>query len=177
MEAQWHKSLPKLAQSHVAGTENPKNLLKNSLHWIHVEQHSMKALSSSFRSNEEAKRCYNRFDRTICVSEFVKKDFTSILDFDRPIQVLYNTVESEQIILKAKEQQCEIVDSENTRLVAVGTLKESKGYMRLLHIINRLVKEKYTIHLYILGRGPLEKQIKKYIADNSLQSNITMRNL
>ena len=42
--------------------------------WIHVEQHSLKKLSHSFRSVREALHCYTSFDRIICVSEYVKKD-------------------------------------------------------------------------------------------------------
>lgn len=142
--------------------------------WIHVEQHSMKKLAASFRNSAEAKECYNRFHQTICVSEFVKDDFTSLLEYEKPIRVLYNTVDSEQILLQGAEEQHEISKKDGINLVAVGTLKESKGYMRLLHIINRLVKERYDIHLYILGIGPLEVEMKKYIDENMLSNHITL---
>ena len=142
--------------------------------WIHVEQHNMKKLAASFRNGGEAKACYNRFHQTVCVSEFVKDDFTSILKFEKPICVLYNTADSEQILLQSVEEQYEISKKDRINLVAVGTLKESKGYMRLLRIIDRLVKESYNIHLYILGIGPLESEMKKYIEENTLSNYITL---
>lgn len=35
---------------------------------------------------------------TVCVSEYVKRDFSDILNFKKPIQVLYNTNETNQIL-------------------------------------------------------------------------------
>lgn len=155
----------------ISGCQNSNTKLVS---WIHVEQHDMEKLASSFRNRNEAIECYNRFHQTVCVSDFVKKDFISILNYKKPICVLYNTVDSEKILLKSIELQCEIKETKSVNLVAVGTLKESKGYMRLLRIVDRLVKESYDIHLYILGIGPLESEMKKYIEDNTLSNHITL---
>lgn len=143
--------------------------------WIHVEQHTMKQLAVSFRNEKEAIACYNRFDQTICVSEFVKNDFCKILDFQRPIRVLYNTVESDVIREKAQELiQSILSDDSKIKLIAVGTLKQSKGYARLLQIIKRLYEEHYPIHLYILGLGPMKEEIEKIIDTNQLQEVVTL---
>lgn len=142
--------------------------------WIHVEQHSIEKLSSSFRSIKEARDCYNSFDQTICVSEYVYNDFCNILDFKKPAKVLYNTVESEKILTAAKEQADQIDNDCTVNMIAVGTLKESKGYMRLLAIVKRLKDENYNIHLNILGKGPLEPTMKGYIEDNALENMITL---
>ena len=40
--------------------------------WIHVEQHTLQQAAYTFRSIKEMKRCYLRFDKTICVSQYVK---------------------------------------------------------------------------------------------------------
>lgn len=141
--------------------------------WIHVEQHTMQQLSSSFRSPKEAEECYNRFHQTVCVSQFVMDDFCGILDFKLPCRVLYNTVESEQILSLAEESTPELKDSDKTSLVAVGTLKESKGYDRLLRIVQRLNCEDYPIHLYILGEGPQRRELEQYVLDNALTELVT----
>lgn len=140
--------------------------------WIHVEQHNMKSLAHSFRSEKEAKFSYNRFDETICVSQFVMDDFCSILNFKNPCQVLYNTVESEKILKMSEEDIARIADDEYIKLVAVGTLKQSKGYDRLLRIIQRLKNEKYKARLYILGIGPLEEQLKKLVQDYGINDHV-----
>ena len=142
--------------------------------WIHVEQHTMERLSGSFRSEREARKCYDHFDKTVCVSQYVHDDFCRILNFQKPCHVLYNTVESEKILANANDAAPELMDDENMRLMAVGTLKESKGYMRLLSIIKRLRDERHSIHLYILGIGPLQQEMERFIQANNLQEAVTL---
>lgn len=142
--------------------------------WIHVEQHTMDKLAGSFRSEQEARACYNRFDQTICVSKYVHDDFCQLLDFQKPCRVLYNTVESDKILAGASEAAPELVDDGKIRVIAVGTLKQSKGYMRLLNIIKRLRDEQYPMHLYILGIGPLQAEMEEYIRRNELQDTVTL---
>lgn len=142
--------------------------------WIHVEQHTMTRLAKSFRSESEAKRCYECFDQTICVSEFVKKDFCEILNFKKPCTVLYNTVESESILHASIESANEIIDDGKMKLVGVGSLKESKGFDRILRIVKRLTDEGQRVHLYILGKGPLFHEFEIFIQDNKLSDNVTM---
>ena len=142
--------------------------------WIHVEQHTMDKLAGSFRSENEARECYNRFDQTVCVSQYVHDDFCRLLDFQKPCRVLYNTVESDKILAEASEAAPELVDDGKIRLIAVGTLKQSKGYMRLLNIIKRLRDEQYQMHLYILGIGPLQAEMEEYIRRNELQDTVTL---
>lgn len=136
--------------------------------WVHVEQHDMKTLSRSFRSEKEARHCYGRFDQTVCVSEYVMNDFCSILDFQKPCKVLYNTVESDKILAWASDDALEIKNNGCVSIVAVGTLKESKGYDRMLRIIKRLCDEAYPVRFYILGEGPQRQELERYVRDADL---------
>ena len=154
----------------ISGCQDPNTRLVS---WIHVEQHTMKKLARSFRSEKEARECYNRFDQTVCVSQYVHNDFCRILDFRKPCCVLYNTVESDKILSMADDAAPELVNDGMIRLVAVGTLKESKGYDRLLRIIKRLRGEDYPAHLYILGIGPQQKELESYVANNDLTEAVT----
>ena len=155
----------------ISGCQDPYTKLVS---WIHVEQHTMDRLAASFRSEKEARACYDRFDQTVCVSQYVHDDFCQLLNFQKPCRVLYNTVESEKILTGASEAAPELVDDGKIRLIAVGTLKQSKGYLRLLQIIKRLCEEQYPIHLYILGIGPLRQEMEEYICRNELQSTVTL---
>ena len=155
----------------ISGCQDPYAKLVS---WIHVEQHTMDKLAGSFRSEQEARACYNRFDQTVCVSQYVHDDFCQLLDFQKPCRVLYNTVESDNILSGASEAAPELANDGKIRLVAVGTLKQSKGYMRLLNIIKRLRDEQYPVHLYILGIGPLQQEMEEFIHQNKLQDTVTL---
>ena len=140
--------------------------------WIHVEQHTKDQLSSSFRSFSEAEKCYNKYDMTVCVSEYVKRDFSNILDFRKPIQVLYNTNETNQILEKSDERIDDYVFDESCKtIVAVGTLKKSKGFDRLIRIHKKLLDNSIDNKVIILGRGSekdnLQNLINEYGVSNS----------
>ena len=155
----------------ISGCQDPYTKLVS---WIHVEQHTMDKLAGSFRSENEARECYNRFDQTVCVSQYVHDDFCRLLNFQKPCRVLYNTVESDKILAVASEEAPGLENDGKIRLVAVGTLKQSKGYMRLLQIIKRLRDDQFPVHLYILGIGPLQQEMGEYIRQNKLRDNVTM---
>ena len=142
--------------------------------WIHVQQNNLKTLCKAFRSEKEARQCYNRFHQTVCVSEYVMQDFCGLLQFQNPCRVLYNTVESDKILSLSKESAPEIRPNEGLNMIAVGTLKESKGYDRLLHIMKRLKSENRPGHLYILGIGDLQQWIETYIQENDLSDSVTL---
>lgn len=68
--------------------------------WIHCKMDTEKAASVGFRSFKEAKKCYNKYNYTACVSQWVKNWFVDTFDFKKPIGVLYNTIETDEIIAK-----------------------------------------------------------------------------
>jgi len=155
----------------ISGCRNQKTKIVS---WIHVEQHNIETLAFSFRSAKEAINCYNKFNKTICVSEFVKKDFTSILNYRGDATVLYNTIESEKVRVLSQEKEELLQKDGKIRLVAVGTLKESKGYGRLLRIIKKLLLENYPLHLYVLGEGSMRTEIEQYIRANDMYKAVTL---
>ena len=150
----------------ISGCEDPETKLVS---WIHVQQEHMGKLAASFRSEKEARNCYDRFAQTVCVSEYVKDDFCGILDFRKSCRVLYNTVESDKILAGSAEPAPELAEDGKLRLVAVGTLKPTKGCDRLLRIMERLE----NAHLYFLGIGPMEQQLQSYVRENKLEDRVT----
>ena len=154
----------------ISGCQDPDTRLVS---WIHVEQHTMKKLAGAFRSEREARNCYDRFHRTVCVCRYVYNDFCQILNYRKPGCVLYNTVESEKILELASEHAPELADDGKIRLIAVGTLKESKGYGRLLRIVRRLRDENYPLRLYVLGAGPRQQELEDFVADHQLKDTVT----
>ena len=143
--------------------------------WVHVEQHTMKQAADSFRSEKEALKCYKKYDKVIAVSSTVKEDFQSIFHLkDIPIEVLYNTNESEKILAGAKESVDEgIFRREEIKLISVGRLKPEKGFDRLARVHLRLRQAGYMVHTYILGIGPQKNEIEKFIKENRLSASFT----
>ena len=142
--------------------------------WIHIEQHTPKVAAYAFRCFEESKRCYERFDRTVCVSEMVRQDFLSIYPTVKNIIVRYNTIETEKILVLKDEPVDHVgFQKDEIKLVAVGKISKQKGFDRLARIINRLRMDGFPVHLYALGVGRDQKGIEEYLKTNRLENYFT----
>lgn len=143
--------------------------------WIHIEQHTKKVFSASFRSYKEAAHCYGRFDLNAFVSRDVMKDFCGILDLKNKCLVLYNTNESEKIRKMSVETVEEgLFRSDEIKLVGVGKLLKNKGFDRMARITKKLRDEGYPVHFYALGDGSMRADLEQYVSDNDLKGSFTL---
>lgn len=155
----------------VSGCDDPKTKLVS---WIHSMQDTKKKASRSFRSYKEAKKCYSRFDRTICVSETVRDDFCHIFGSNCTIDVLYNTNETQEIINKSKEVIEEnLEENDEFKICAVGKIERIKGFDRLARIQKKLIEDGLKTHIFILGCGSEKENIEGYLKENGLESTYT----
>lgn len=151
----------------IAGCTDPDVRL---ISWIHVEQQTREIACKAFRNYKEAEKCYEKFDKTICVSEAVKEDFHMLFGSVNNIEVLYNTIESEYIRKKAADVITDkrFTDYSGIKICAVGKISQRKGFMRLARIHQRLRNKGYEYHTYILGVGSEQEKIEKYLKENQL---------
>lgn len=138
--------------------------------WIHGEQHSVKTAAYSFRSVKEARRCYGKYHKTICVAETVKKDFLSIFPNIQNCEVLYNTNEEAKILEQAKEIVDDVEFSDEINIMSVGRLRTEKGYDRLVKVHARLLEQGIKHHIYVLGNGSEGEALKKMISDYGVET-------
>ena len=152
-----------------------KDMETKLVSWIHIEQHTARKVAASFRNIKEATKCYNKFNIIVCVSNEVENDFRKNIQINVPIEVLYNTNDSEKIFYSSQETVKNIdFNKGKLKLVGVGKLLKNKGFDRILRITNRLIKEGYEIHTYILGEGPEREKLQKYIKENDLHNQVSL---
>lgn len=155
----------------VSGCDDPTTKLVS---WIHIEQKTSSNASRSFRSFREAASCYSRFHKTICVSETVKSDFLSLFPEVSNVAVLYNTNDTARILSDAKQTiDGWPADKSVYHLIAIGKIVPTKGFDRLARIHKRLLDAGCRVHTYILGTGPQQKSIQKYLDENGLSDRFT----
>ena len=142
--------------------------------WIHVEQHTKAVAARAFRTFRESLSCYQKFHQTVCVSEYVKQDFLSLYPQLHPVDVLYNTNETKQI-LEQKEEPVEkgVFTDAKVRLCGVGKLMPNKRFDMLLRIHKRLVEEGYSLQTCLLGDGPQRHELEQFVRENSIEDSVT----
>lgn len=155
----------------ISGCENPDTKL---VCWMHSTPQTTAEAAESFRSKAEATKCYGKFRKMICVSKWMKDSFEHYFPGVSQVEILYNTVESDRI----REQAADMVEGDvfreaDIRLIGVGKLSKNKGTDRLLRIHHRLRKEGYPTHLYLLGIGPLEQNLRDYATEHGLGNCVT----
>ncbi len=126
--------------------------------WVHTTFSNDNDFSYCYRNLKEALACYNKYDRIVCVSETVRKCISSWLE--GPMVILYNLIDSSQIITLAKEEPEMKLPSTMPYLVFVGALEQNKGIVRLLSVHKRLLREGHLHHLCIIGDGSLADRLK-----------------
>lgn len=142
--------------------------------WIHVEQHTRKLAAKSFRSYEESRKCYEKFDNVIGVSEYVCNDFKNIYPSLKHVEVLYNTNETEQILEKMDEPIKEMeFKKHEINLIGVGKIVPVKGFDKLARIHKKLRTEGYSVHTYVLGVGDEQEKIERYLVENQISDTFT----
>lgn len=144
--------------------------------WVHIELGDSAKFKQGFRTKREAVKAYESFDKIVGVSETVKNVFEETAGKPFPnMTVLYNTIETTQIIEKAKDPIEDVVFStECVNVCSVAKLMESKGFDRLVRVHKRLLDEGFRHRIYILGEGEKKAELEEYIKDNNLNKSFIL---
>ena len=157
----------------LSGCRNPDT---KKVAWIHIELGTAKKAAIGFRSPTEAEKAYNSFDRIIAVSNNVRDCFRAQLKITTPIEVLYNTNETEQILEKSLEmpQNPQFEPKNEISVCSVAKLTKTKGFDRLLNVHKRLLDEGLKHHIYILGIGEEQSALEQQINKLGIGDSVTL---
>lgn len=129
--------------------------------WVHIELPTPKLAAIGFRSPREALRLYDTYDRLVAVASSVREVFCGALPVHTPIDVLYNTNETEKIAdLSKKEPNDPMFPNGGIRICSVAKLVSPKGYDRLLNVHKRLLDEGLVHSIYIIGIGEEQRNLE-----------------
>lgn len=155
----------------VSGCKAPNTKL---VCWIHSTFPSANIAAAPFRSIEEAERCYKQFHQLVCVSKQTQTAFQNTFPSISNPCVLYNTVESDNILQQAVQPVSDHLFSKGEiSLISAGSLKPIKAYDRLIRIHDRLRKSGYPVHTYLLGQGPDREKLCRQAAECGQADTVT----
>ena len=144
--------------------------------WIHTDFFNKALASTGFRSFDEARSCYSKYDKVIAVSEIVREHFDNVFYFNDFCEVFYNVNDSNEIIRLSKQEQSIVKRTPNCfNIISVGKLDCcTKGYDNLLYIHYRLLQNGINNRLYIVGDGHDRSKLVSICEDLNLGNTCTL---
>ncbi|MBE6801504.1 MAG: glycosyltransferase [Ruminococcaceae bacterium] len=153
----------------MAGSTNKK---AKKLAWVHCNLEKNTDDVSEYVA--KTKLWYQKFDKVICVSKNVHYSFSELFGSTPPSEVIYNTVDDNEIIQKAICDLPAGIKKEKLTLLAVGRLSTPKNYPRLLKSVKTLLNEGFDFELWILGEGNLRHEIENLIKEYAIQDHVKL---
>ena len=155
----------------ISGCSDPNT---KTVTWIHCTMKNEREFALGFRSFDEAKRCYARFDRSVFVSRDVMKAFAAFCPSDT-MTVCYNTNETAKMLELCREEvEPDLFHVGEIHLIGTGKLTAVKGFDRLVRIHSRLRREGYPVHTWILGIGEEEQKLRTLIREQKIEDSFTL---
>ena len=140
------------------GEYGPKDKLK--IGWEHNHYHD------NLKYAKEIIRATSKLDYLVLVSKNLEEFYSKKLIKSKCKCVFIPN------IVDNLPPKCSSLTEE--RLVSIGRLSPEKGYMDLLEIYNKLVKNHPSWKLDIIGDGSEKEKLEEYIKDNNLSDKITL---
>lgn len=138
--------------------------------WLHIDIINENKSDAFFKCLEEQKKCYNQFDKIVCVSDVVREQGIKKLQLNPSKYIkIYNSINSDEIKTKATLFK---VEKELFTFTTVGRLASQKGYDRLITASKKLMDEGYKFKVNIIGEGPDEIKLKKMVDESDLSDTI-----
>lgn len=142
------------------------NSLKKVL-WVHQSFNIFKPGFSNW---------YSDFDKVFCVSRHLKEETQTMFPkLSFKTDVFYNITNPDLIKKLADKYPLELRTFEKqVVLVTVGRISEEKGQSIIPQVANLLLKKGYSFIWYLVGEGPLEKELEEKIKQYSVSDNVVL---
>ena len=102
-------------------------------------------------------------DHIICVSHEVEKEFNSFFKQNSKTLVIYNPMNSEDVIRKSNSRKFMLDAKDVFHFTAIGSLTPVKGFELLIDAANLLKEDGLNFKLNIIGSGQLKEKLSDLI--------------
>lgn len=144
------------------------NLTQNNITWVHIDFTGCHWSKQFFRNLANEKKFYESVNHIVFVSKDTMNKF--IYDVPTPRHLIYNMVNTEEIIKNADKFQ---VEKRNFTVSFIGRLVPHKHPERLLHAIEILKRNGTTVDGWILGQGELKEKLQTTAKELGISNQIT----
>lgn len=121
------------------------------------------------------KKIYAKYEKLVFVSYDNLEKFKQLYpDLKNEKTVIYNYIDKDMVIEKAKEEVPEKFDEKVTNIVTVARLVEQKGIDRLIEVHKRLIQEGLLHNFYVIGDGPQKEKLQELIKEGEVEATFKL---
>ena len=145
--------------------------------WLHAEVVGNSKLFKISSHKNEFRQFFSLYDHIVCVSNLSMATLKKTTGLSVKISVIYNTFDVDGIRYMAREKLPgkRIRNNKIVRLVSVGKLSEVKGYMRLIRVFCKLVKQdSMNASLTIIGEGEQRGLLECFANEHGIKDCISL---
>lgn len=138
--------------------------------WVHT---SVYDLAENYARDywQMQRKAFEKVMQIVSISDITTKSLQILFpDQADKIVEIYNAVNIEEVRKKA-EDFTEIV-LEHPAIMYVGRLDENKNPLRMLDIFAEIVHKNSLVHLYYLGSGDLEMQLREKVRQHGFEKKV-----
>lgn len=141
---------------------------KRKLNWIHVDY---SAQNYSIHHMNLLKRTLKKIDLNMAVSKKAAQAYQTL--FETPYVVPINNPIDVDRLRQLMQTPCPVrFDTKHINLVSVARFHPQKAVDRLIFAMSKITESQSNVHLYLIGSGPLEKDLKQLVSSLHLQDHV-----
>lgn len=136
--------------------------------WIHG---SIEEFLRDSSKRESHRRQLDAADAIVGISKKTSNSIKEVYpDYAAKLQTVYNGYDFKSILEKSQEK----IDIEITpqSICTIGRIEENKGSDRVVEVIRLLHQEGKHYHLYFIGAGDMEEELKKQVKEYELEDYV-----
>ncbi|MBS4220178.1 glycosyltransferase [Bacillus sp. FJAT-49711] len=127
------------------------------------------------KEKEYQKLFYDKMNKIITVSNSAKEAFLETFpNYNEKTKVIYDINNYELISNLADADNTFDDDFDGLRILTIGRLANGKGYDIALSACKKLKEQGVNFRWYVLGEGPLKKEILEYVKENGLTKHFIL---
>lgn len=140
--------------------------------WIHTDFINHPWSKEVHGGPDSEKKCYEKFDAIICVSQTIKDAFVQTYGFEDKVRIIHNIVDNHKII-KMGQEPLEF-EHKGPLFIMAGSFLPIKGYERATRIFGKLRDDGLDFHVIIMGIGYERDKVEKIIDELKLHDRMTL---
>lgn len=142
--------------------------------WVHVDliQRPWTIGKGVYGDLAEEQKAYQKYDKVVCVSKSVEHVMQNDYGLTSTLTI-YNPVDAPLILRSGEDKSPFDIDNTCYNIISVGRLAPEKGYDMLLPIVKNVCKKHPNVHLWLVGIGSEEQNLKTLTEELGIRDHVT----